>query len=560
MAGEKSYGQTPPLSMALPSEADKRSNEALIQELRNQGTFEAPPETQKRCVSSESNLLLLLPPTADMGPRYRVLASLQQICDAFVKKMAKEREPNNAILIRDARGKIFTYGSFRLGVFGPGSDIDTLVVVPRYVTREDYFKFFPDLLTSMSPPGAITDLTVVTDAFVPIIKFEYSGISIDLIFSRIATLKQLPSEKDFSLKDNNLLRGLDEQELRSLNGTRVTDEILTLVPEQSTFKLALRAIKLWAQRRAIYANIMGYPGGVAWAMMVARVCQLYPKANSAMLIVRFFSIMSKWRWPQAVMLKNIEDGPLQVRVWNPQLYKGDSFHLMPVITPAYPSMCATYNITHSAKRVIIEELTRADSLSQQIIGGQRPWKDLFAKHSFFTQGFKYYLMVNCCSTDKESHKIWSGYVESKVRVLVQGVERHESIALARPFTKGFERVHKCKSDADIDRVKGGDLSCVIKEVEPATNDESNGNGVANGQLQANDTETSSNGNPEGGENGGTAAHNKTEDVETMIYTTTHYIGLELHESECSLDSIALYPDGLNLPCCRTAGLTSELCL
>jgi poly(A) polymerase len=48
MAGEKTFGQTPPLSLALPSEAEKRSNDALVQELRDQGTFETPPETQKR--------------------------------------------------------------------------------------------------------------------------------------------------------------------------------------------------------------------------------------------------------------------------------------------------------------------------------------------------------------------------------------------------------------------------------------------------------------------------------------------------------------------------------
>lgn len=172
------------------------------------------------------------------------------------------------------------------------------------------------MLVATAPEGSITDLTVVTDAFVPIIKFEYHGISIDLIFSRIIQ-KQLPS--DLTLKDSALLRGLDDAELRSLNGTRVTDEILNLVPEKSTFRLALRAIKLWAQRRAIYANIMGFPGGVAWAMLVARVCQLYPKAAAAVVVNKFFLVISKWQWPQPVLLKSIESGPLPVRVWNPKV-------------------------------------------------------------------------------------------------------------------------------------------------------------------------------------------------------------------------------------------------
>jgi poly(A) polymerase len=169
----------------------------------------------------------------------------------------------------------------------------------------------------MAPEGAITDLAAVPDAFVPIIKFEYSGISIDLIFCAIASLNTVP--KTLTLKDDGLLTGLDETELRCVNGTRVTDEILDLVPQPGVFRTALRGIKLWAQRRAIYANIMGFPGGVAWAMLVARVCQLYPQATSSTIILKFFRIMEKWQWPQPVLLKQITTGKLAVRVWNPRV-------------------------------------------------------------------------------------------------------------------------------------------------------------------------------------------------------------------------------------------------
>ena len=235
-----------------------------------------------------------------------------------MKKVSKSQGiPDN--IANSAGGKIFTFGSFRLGVFGPGSDIDTLVVAPKNVSRDDFFEYFPNLLVEMSPPGAITDLTPVVDSFVPIIKFEYSGISIDLIFSRLS-VSQVPLSLD--LQDNNLLKGLGDTDLRSVNGTRVTDAILQLVPQQAVFRTALRGIKLWAQRRAIYANIMGFPGGVAWAMMVARVCQLYPKATSSTMILKFFRIMEKWPWPTPVQLRTIENqnghGQL-IRVWNPRV-------------------------------------------------------------------------------------------------------------------------------------------------------------------------------------------------------------------------------------------------
>jgi poly(A) polymerase len=129
-----------------------------------------------------------------------------------------------------------------------GSDIDTLVVGPKHVLIDDFFSDFPPVLEKMAPPGAIEKMTPVPDAFVPIIKLELSGISIDLIFARLI-VSSVPLNLD--LKNNDYLRGLDEKEVRSLNGTRVTDEILELVPQQKTFRLALRAIKLWAQRKDI---------------------------------------------------------------------------------------------------------------------------------------------------------------------------------------------------------------------------------------------------------------------------------------------------------------------
>lgn len=127
-----------------------------------------------------------------------------------------------------------------------GSDIDTLVVGPKHVSIDDFFAEFPSVLEKLAPAGAIEKMTPVPDAFVPIIKLEMSGISIDLIFARLM-VPSVPINLD--LKNNDYLRGLDEREARSLNGTRVTDEILELVPQQKTFRFALRAIKLWAQRK-----------------------------------------------------------------------------------------------------------------------------------------------------------------------------------------------------------------------------------------------------------------------------------------------------------------------
>ncbi|APA10629.1 hypothetical protein SS1G_12538 [Sclerotinia sclerotiorum 1980 UF-70] len=494
-AAPKQLGITPPLSTALPTDAEKQATDALIEELTRENNFESRADTDKRTA---------------------VLASLQNITEEFVKRVCRKQNlPEN--YINNAGGRIFTYGSFRLGVYGPGSDIDTLVVVPKNVSREEYFEMFPDLLVEMAPKGAIEDLTPVQEAYVPIIKFEYSGISIDLIFARIDTLTQVP--RTLTLKDDNLLTGLDDAGLRSVNGTRVTDDIMDLVPEKAVFRNALRGVKLWAQRRAIYANIMGFPGGVAWAMLVARVCQLYPQATASTIILKFFRIMEKWQWPQPVLLQQIKNGKLNVRVWNPRVYKSDSFHLMPIITPSYPSMCATHNVTKSTKEIICRELARGGNIVDRIMMGKAPWKDLFQKHTFFTKNYKYYLSVISASTTKEAQLIWAGLVESKVRLLVTNLETHESIALAHPFNKGFERVHKCSSEDEIESVKEGGHQYQIYEIPTVTTDPSHDPSLGIAVKDQN----------------GDVPEPEPEKKETMVYTTTFYIGLELREGAKSLD-------------------------
>ncbi|KAL2824098.1 Poly(A) polymerase central domain-containing protein [Aspergillus cavernicola] len=487
----RQWGVTPPISTTLPIPEELAANDDLIAELKFQNNFESPAETERR---------------------KQVLQLLQRVTTEFVKLVSRKKGLTPAA-VDAAGGKIFTYGSYRLGVYGPGSDIDTLVLGPKHVVIDDFFADFPPLLERLAPQGAIEKMTPVPDAFVPIIKLELSGISIDLIFARLV-VPSIPLNLD--LKNNDYLRGLDEKEVRSLNGTRVTDEILELVPQQKTFRLALRAIKLWAQRRAIYSNIVGFPGGVAWAMLVARVCQLYPQATGSVIVGKFFRIMNKWAWPQPVLLKPIEDGPLQIKVWNPKIYHGDRFHLMPIITPAYPSMCATHNISISTKSVLLRELQRGGDIVDKIWAKQATWNDLFTRHSFFTQDYKYYLSITASSKTKEAESVWSGLVESKVRHMVGALDRKATIAVSHPFPKGFERTHLVSNEDESEAVKNGSLKYQDKGVKTETTDETKDAAhQAAAQSGREDTEVPA------------AVEYAANGDSRIIYTTTYYIGLEL---------------------------------
>ena len=210
----------------------------------------------------------------------------------------------------------------------------------------------------------MTELRAVPEAFVPVIKMSYDGIEIDMTFARLA-LKEVSHNQ--SLSDPQLLRNLDQKCVRSLNGCRVTDEILRQVPQKDTFRLTLRAIKLWAKRHGIYSNVLGFLGGVSWAMLVARVCQLYPNADPSTLVQKFFLVFLKWQWPNPVLLKKPEDAGLGFPVWDPRQNVSDRYHLMPIITPAYPQQNSTFNVSKSTLEVMKEEFRLSLEICEEIM-------------------------------------------------------------------------------------------------------------------------------------------------------------------------------------------------
>jgi poly(A) polymerase len=85
-----------------------------------------------------------------------VLGRIASLVKRFVKQVSLDNGLSETAAAA-AGGKIFTFGSYRLGVHSSGSDIDTLCVVPKHVSRENFFETYEKMLREMD---GVTEVSV----------------------------------------------------------------------------------------------------------------------------------------------------------------------------------------------------------------------------------------------------------------------------------------------------------------------------------------------------------------------------------------------------------------
>jgi len=392
------YGMTSAISDALPTDIDIQLTKSLDDAL-----------SKEKVITTDE----------DLSQRLEVLSMLNNLAKEWIREVSMERNLPE-ITAENVGGLVCTFGSYRLGVYHKGADIDAIVIVPRHITRTDYFSTF---YNKLKENPNINNVRAVEEAFVPVIKMIIQGIEIDMLFARLA-LKEVHEDTD--LQQDDLLRNLNPKCVRSLNGCRVTDSILRLVPNRESFKKTLIAIKLWAKRHRVYSNALGYLGGVSWAMLVARVCQLYPNAAPATLIHKFFLIFSKWQWPQPVLLKPSYFMDLGYPVWDPRVNMADRNHVMPIITPVYPQQNSTFNVSHSTLAIIQDEFKTSLDIMGEILTGESSWSKIFQPSKFFTK-YRYFLAITVFANCDEELLEWRGLVESRLRFLPTSLEEIECV-------------------------------------------------------------------------------------------------------------------------------------
>jgi poly(A) polymerase len=147
------FGVSDPISEDPPTPTDEKLTKLLENVLREFKSFESPEESQKR---------------------EEALGKLNALVKEWVKQISIKKGLSEQLAI-DAGAKIFTFGSYRIGVNTPGGDIDTLLVCPRHIDRPD---FFTDFYATLQKCREVSELSAVPDAFVPLIKMHFDGIPV----------------------------------------------------------------------------------------------------------------------------------------------------------------------------------------------------------------------------------------------------------------------------------------------------------------------------------------------------------------------------------------------
>ncbi|KAG5497450.1 hypothetical protein JIQ42_03936 [Leishmania sp. Namibia] len=373
--------------------------------------------------------------------------------------------------------EVYVFGSSGLGAAITGSDIDLIALCSASVNTALFFQKFPRLAE-----GCLQDVVVVTSARVPLIKFSYNGVHVDLLFASV-DMQTAPDTNKLLRDDFLFLVSLPCR--ATVNGIRTILEIrrrLTLPLD--AYACVLRAVKYWAAQRQVYGNLYTFPNGVCLAIMVARACQLCPVADSSVIFRFFFSLYVWW------LLRDMRSDPVSILPMDesaaisrvpgmppPWDAVWDAADLLPVLNPARPTVNAAHAVGRSGLQLFFKELLRAEQLCAAApLSYSALWEpyNILDEYRFFV-GVHIWCEHQSPAASEDTLNAWKGYVESKLRILVYALE---CVAEVRPFphpvvdesprevTRGWVTLH-CRSRAFFFGVRNGNKDVARSDVEAA---------------------------------------------------------------------------------------------
>lgn len=96
---------------------------------------------------------------------------------------------------------------------------------------------------------------------------------------------------------------------------------------------------------------------------------------------------------------------------------------------------------------MIEEIKRAYETCQEIFNSKSDWNQIFEPRNFF-QRYKHYIVLIASTPVKDQYMDWVRLVESKIRHLIQNLEKNQYISLVHVNPQGFDQIKESKETED----------------------------------------------------------------------------------------------------------------
>eukprot|EP01017_Pseudomicrothorax_dubius_P040724 TRINITY_DN6416_c0_g1_i1.p1 TRINITY_DN6416_c0_g1~~TRINITY_DN6416_c0_g1_i1.p1 ORF type:complete len:281 (+),score=63.23 TRINITY_DN6416_c0_g1_i1:66-908(+) len=162
------------------------------------------------------------------------------------------------------------------------------------------------------------------------------------------------------------------------------------------------------------------------AILVARVCQMYPNLCPSKLLRKFFAIFSNWLWSEwPVYIEEVkwEAGSLE-ELNKFQRIDDELIPPMRIITPAFPCINSAHNVTLATLSTIETQLRIGYQDIKDIVGGRKSWAELFKRIDFFKE-YVNFLEINVLGRNVPvaDFNKYKNFVESKLRRLTEKIER-----------------------------------------------------------------------------------------------------------------------------------------
>lgn len=308
-----------------------------------------------------------------------------------------------------------TLGSTRLGTNTGTSDLDVLAAIPK---EFDSLSFLEMVQTKLE--GWYESARLISTAQVPVLKLQMEGISVDLL-----CVQYPASFISMDALSEKHRRYFSPQDWQAVTGILEATSILKSIPKSvslDTFQWFVKAIKIWADARAIKGNGFGFLGTYSWTILAVWVLDKIPEGEDSedvsVLMAYFFETLSQHDWANPIAI--VEGYLYKIRG------KQDR---MPILTSIKPYYNSARNITRSTAKILQQEFQRGHSILKSIKKGKKSWADLFEALTLNTTS-KITLVIQAASTTELQEAC--GWIEGHIVSLIIALEQLNDLVV-RPY-------------------------------------------------------------------------------------------------------------------------------